>query len=362
MFKSDATAEEFQSAIDAVEVVLGEAKRELAAKQLRARRAAYEWLYRAIENGKEEDLAQALAEAIRAEVPSEDLEKGENKLAELRAMTDEQRREKELHEIMIHKKKNAFLFVKRDDHTSLKELIDNLEHELRWQDWKDHMQRSLWRFAKEAKSENVQSYLAPLLGMAAPVAYKREAVKQPEPEFVSNEQAPSFSFSPELTPEVQPVTVTKASVEPSATVPEAAPTFRELTPAEEQQFRTKAFRAVVQNDSASLLQVLAEVAKEQWSVWRNKADRDLLTLSEERGSSEAYAVLAKALGLVSEAKRDTFEEREAVWIFEPGEVMPRRATVLEDTSTEVDDIYIEFWDGDEPAMRIQRCLVHKSWG
>ena len=39
-----------------------------------------------------------------------------------------------------------------------------------------------------------------------------------------------------------------------------------------------------------------------------KADKNLLDLSQERKSSRAYALLAKALGMVTEQKRATFEE------------------------------------------------------
>merc|ERR1719343_1339021 len=130
-------------------------------------------------------------------------------------MTDLQRREKELHEISTQKRKHAFLFVKRDDDISLKELIDSLEHELRWQDWKDHNGRSLWRFAKEVNSDRVQYFLAPLLGMASPAAPQLDSVPQAEPEFVPNSQEPGLSFSPELTPEVQPVTVITDNVSSS---------------------------------------------------------------------------------------------------------------------------------------------------
>jgi len=102
------------------------------------------------------------------------------------------------------------------------------------------------------------------------------------------------------------------------------------------------------------------VPEDIWRLWTNKAGKDLLTLSQERGSSSAETLLSKALGMVQEMKREAFEEREAVWIFEPGEVQPKRATVLEETPEEADEILVEFWDGDDPPCHIHRCNVRKS--
>merc|ERR1712110_1140451 len=104
----------------------------------------------------------------------------------------------------------------------------------------------------------------------------------------------------------------------------------------------------VKDDPVELLSVLEKVPLEIWSNWTNKAGKDMLTLSQERGSSFAYSAVAKALGLVQEMKRDTFEEREAVWIFKQGDVQPLRATVMEDTPEEAEQILVEYWDGDAP--------------
>jgi len=56
------------------------------------------------------------------------------------------------------------------------------------------------------------------------------------------------------------------------------------------------------------------------------------------------------------------EEREAVWVFLPGEVQPHRATVLEDTPEEAEVVLLEYWDGDTPPERVERCLVRRMWG
>jgi len=132
-----------------------------------------------------------------------------------------------------------------------------------------------------------------------------------------------------------------------------------MDPAEEATLKAKALRAVVQDDCAALSEVLDCVALGIWSRWQNKAGKDLITLSEERGSSSAYSELAKALGLVKEVKREAFEERDTIWVFVAGNVQPKRATVLEDTPEEVDEILVEYWDGDDPPERVDRCRVRK---
>ncbi|CAK0817910.1 unnamed protein product, partial [Prorocentrum cordatum] len=93
--------------------------------------------------------------------------------------------------------------------------------------------------------------------------------------------------------------------------------------------------------------------------WENKAGKDLLTLAQERGSTCVYAMLARALGMVHEVKREAYAEREAVWVFAQGEVQPRRATVVEDTPEEADDVLIEYWDGDAPPEPVERCMVQR---
>merc|ERR1719355_203731 len=96
------------------------------------------------------------------------------------------------------------------------------------------------------------------------------------------------------------------------------------------ELRSRAFRATVQNDANALGEVLESVPMELWSKWQNKAGRDLLTLAEERGSSAAYCILARGLGLIQERKQEAFKEHEAVWVLESGQIQPRRATILED--------------------------------
>jgi len=134
-----------------------------------------------------------------------------------------------------------------------------------------------------------------------------------------------------------------------------------VSPEEEEKFKARALRAVVKDDCAALSEVLESVPVAQWSKWQNKAGKDLLTLAQDRGSACAETALAKALGMVDEAPKEAFEERQAVWVFLPGEVQPRRATVLEDTPEEDDEVLVEFWDGDDPPERMEKCLVRKMF-
>ncbi|CAK9048989.1 unnamed protein product, partial [Durusdinium trenchii] len=132
----------------------------------------------------------------------------------------------------------------------------------------------------------------------------------------------------------------------------------DISDEEAEKLKAQALRAVVQDDCPSLAKVLKEVRRSVWSRWQNRAGKDLLTLSQERGSSMVYSMLAKSLGMVKEVKRESYEERQTVWVFANGDIQPRRATVLEDTPEESDDVLLEFWDGDDPPERVERCLVH----
>jgi len=357
-----ATTEQIRQAIAAAEALLGEARREFASKQLRERRSCFERLHHAIDGEDEEQLVEAIALARRAEVDAEDIVKAEAKLALLQSLSEDQRREKALHELCQQRKKEAFLLVKKDDAEALGELLRGLDESVRWQDWRDYMGRNLWRFATEMRSVRAQACLAPLLGMRAPQDKRQQ--EQSELKAQEAEKAEERPAEPaEPTAAVDPAPMQPPSpaeeAEPAAEAGAQAPA--PLTEAEEAAIKVKAFRAVVQDDTAVLLEILQRLTIEVWSKWQNKAGKDLLTLSQERGSSGAYSVLAKALGLVQEQRREAFDEREAVWIFTQGEVQPRRATVLEDTPAEADDVLVEYWDGDDPPSRVDRCLVRKMW-
>ncbi|CAK0817260.1 unnamed protein product, partial [Prorocentrum cordatum] len=102
-----ATPEQLLMAIGASEALLEEARRELASKQLRARRAAFERLHAAVEDSDEAGLGAAIEEARRTGVEAEDVGRAVAKLEELSSRTDEQRAEKAAHELMQERKKQA---------------------------------------------------------------------------------------------------------------------------------------------------------------------------------------------------------------------------------------------------------------
>lgn len=91
-----------------------------------------------------------------------------------------------------------------------------------------------------------------------------------------------------------------------------------------------------------------------------EAGKDLISLSQERGASLAYSALARALGVLVERKHSSLEHGAAVWIHEPGEMQPRRATVARAARADAREVLVEFWDGDAPEMWVQRALVSKA--
>lgn len=417
MTRQNASPEELQDAIAGCEALLGEARRELAAKQLRRRRAAFEMLHRALDGGagEEETLEQAVAEARYAGVEAEDIEKGEAKLAALRSLSEEERAHLALKKIGARKKELAFMYVKRDEDEALRLLLEQLEDGLRWLDWRDHSGRSLTRFAQEVRSLASQRLLAAL---SAPVTIASPAAIVSSPVALPATSPPRPSGAPPAVPQLcsplrspfgtdvgqkvedlpeelaaafedGKVGVASPGTEETSTEfgePDSGPSPPESAPrtplshspctsilgeaAESEaplcdddlaELRSKAFRATVQDDAELLASILEEVPMEVWTKWRNRADRGLLNLAEERGTSLAYGVLARALGIVREQVREAFSEQEAVWVLEKGEVQPRRATVMETApSSSEAGVLLEFWDGDEPPMRVERCLVMKG--
>lgn len=403
MTSHGSSVEQLRQAIGGVEALLDEARRELASKQLRERRAAFEQLHIAMEKADEAMLVGAVAAARQAEVDKEDLEKAEAKLHELQSLTAEERAARAMRELELKRKKEAFLLVKKDDAGSLVELLDGLAEGVRWQDWRDYAGRTMWRCAKELRAARAQKVLAERLGLNAPEEEVRKpAPPRPVPEKLPSPRAPAPAPVPEARassprpqqPTQSPRQEEKLQAPKAARFPEGggqAPASKEapnlgavvskvaaqrdpedgslipredslsLEPEEEEKLKAKALRAVVQDDFSTLGEVLELAPVDKWSRWENRAGKDLLTLSQERGSSCAYSVLAKALGMMREMKREAFEERETVWVFLHGEVQPRRATVLEDTPEEADDILVEYWDGDAPPEHVERCMVRRMW-
>eukprot|EP00929_Paragymnodinium_shiwhaense_P032326 TRINITY_DN17937_c0_g1_i3.p1 TRINITY_DN17937_c0_g1~~TRINITY_DN17937_c0_g1_i3.p1 ORF type:complete len:786 (+),score=217.90 TRINITY_DN17937_c0_g1_i3:158-2515(+) len=371
MTKRGATSEELEQAILGVEALLDEAKREFNAQRLRERRAACEELHKAVQKMDEELLVHALGVAVRVGVENDDIEKGEAILKAIREMSGEEKRRKALNEIGRKKKEQAFLVIKRDDDQGLRDLLEGLEDGLRWQDWCDHGGRSLWKSSQFFNARQCQHVLAPLLGLKPPApAIAEKAPSEAQPESVTSTAAGEWTTGNDSASETDlsgasPVEASSAVERDSVAAPLPRAVGRsdlpKLTPEQEAKLRPMMFKAVVQDDAQTLSEAIEQVSVEEWSVWKNKADKDLLELADERGSSEAYSVLARALGIVVDAKKDTFEEQECVWVFSEESMQPVRATILEDADETVDDILVEMWDDDAPPMRITRSLIHKSY-
>lgn len=405
----NSTSGQLREAIASVKAMLDEASRELERMELRERRAAYQGLDEAMSKGEEKLLKDAIAVASRCGVDPDDIRAAEEKLKALLALTDEQKASKQLKELESMQKKEAFLHVKKNDGTALQELLDGLDPQIKWKDWRDHNSRTLWRFAHELKNQKVQAVLAPLIQtsksgkepgsspawspFASPGA-SRAGSKDASPE------AGSPSDSPRASPAVSPRQDGEGSLhsitrlhrgersaprklelgsKAGAAWPPSSPRDdqrepespnsvgggpsttaspkAELTP--EQKLKARALRAVVADDGAALIEVIESVDIELVKTWQNKAGTDLLTLSEERGSAHAYSVLARKLGILHEMKREEFKEQDTVWVFVKGDVQAQRATVLEDTPEEADTIRLQMWDGDREEEYVERCQVRR---
>uniref|UniRef100_A0A7S1AGM8 Uncharacterized protein n=1 Tax=Noctiluca scintillans TaxID=2966 RepID=A0A7S1AGM8_NOCSC len=371
------TADQLKESILAVEALVQEARREMQSKRLRERRAIYEKLFAAVDRSDEDELARLIPEARRVEIEEQDVDKAEAKLLELRSFTTEQRLAKEMAKLKARLKEQAFVLVKRDNVLQLRDLLESADAALRWQEWKDYAGRTLWRCAIELRARAVQEYLAPILGLALP----SEARKQG---FASTTKPRPEAEEPSLTQHVdsvQPLSeVCQTEPESGVAALGEVPVSTDATPAvnssappaqssqvgnppagllDEAELKPRAFRAVAQDNVEALETVLRGVSPDVWSFWQNKAGKDLLSLSEERGSGNAYRYLAKENGLLKELAQESYEEGEAVWIFLPGEVQPRRASVMEDTPEDAALILVEFWDDDDPPSHVERCLVRK---
>lgn len=349
------TREDLAVAVASVEALLQEAKRELAAKQLRERRAAIQELHEAVERADEDPLAQAITRARLAEVHTEDVEKAVAKLRELQSMTDEQRAAKASRVLEVERKRRAFAMVKRDDAQALSEFLASLEESSAWQGWKDYAGRTLWKCSIELRATRVQQALRPWLGMphegstTVASAAVSEVVEAPPIRTATEERMHTEKplLVATLSPKVKTVQIqgVEAPSRPGK--------------ADDAELKTRAFRAVTSDNATVLQEVLDTVPMNVWSDWRNKAGTDLLTLAQERGATQVYSALATALGVITELPREVFEDRETVWVFFPGDVQPRRATVMEDTPEEANEVLVEFWDGDAPPMHADRCSVRK---
>ncbi|OLP91141.1 hypothetical protein AK812_SmicGene27181 [Symbiodinium microadriaticum] len=330
------------------------------------------------------------------------------KLVELQSRTDDDRKAQAAQVLLSGQKKDAFHYVKKDNVDAVKTILESLDDTVRWQDWRDYCGRTLQSYAREMKSDQVSEFLTSMASTSDASPASRSALHSEksrasaasassQPSSValdeddeaeaeagvdgeetshlvaltnSNNLDPQEDYSEDYFPSswveekvsTRPAEVTRQVSEETEDGEEVEEPEISLSQEEVDALKKEAFRNVVQNKMQELDDVLAQLPVRVWSCWENKAGKDLITLSQERGSSGAYCILAKRLGIVQELKKDSFEEREDVWVFLPGEVQPLRATVLEDTPEEQDDVLIQYWDGDEPEKRIEKCLVRKIWG
>ena len=238
------------------------------------KRAAFEALFNAIDSSDVDRLTAALVEGRRVELDEDDLDKAQVKLEELHSLTDEQRAAKSKRELKSKLKEQAFVLVKRNEAGQLEELLEGVDASLNWPDWKDHSGKTLWAVAQERRAEDVKSVIASLLGMPMPTPETRVDDSRS-----ARERAVIAEYS-------SPAIVPEATSEQIA--PKKAPTISED---EMERLKTSAFRAVAQDKPDALKSMLEQVPSDLWSEWRNKAGKDLLSLAQERGSSEAYSCL-----------------------------------------------------------------------
>mmetsp|Transcript_78027 Transcript_78027/g.150749 ORF Transcript_78027/g.150749 Transcript_78027/m.150749 type:complete len:787 (-) Transcript_78027:147-2507(-) len=409
----NSTTEELRQALAAVDSLMSEARRELAVRELRERRAGYEQLHQATEGRDASTLEEAIAVSRRVGVDAEEIEKAEGKLEVLKSISDEERAAQEAQREHIERKRRSFQLVKQGKALALRELLgcDGSKDagSKSWVQWKDHSGRTLLSYAKELRVATVQECLERMMSndneMAEPVEPSMppqniiplEEISEELPTMVvtCKSQRPSLATedlpegcspqhvnqvtTPALAPWSPKSSSTKAVAKSDSEWPETCAKLRDsllevknppvpeeseaasdLSAKDQESLRLQAFKAVVKDDTVTLADVLAQVPRKIWSSWQNKATKDLLTLAQERRSPASYSMMAKELGILQERKRESFEERETVWVFLPGEVQARHATVLQDTSAEATEVLVQFWDSDGPPSKVDHALVMKT--
>jgi len=392
MARPGASVDELRHAIKGVEALVNEAQRELERAEYRQKRAAYEKLYEVLGKADEEQLEAALAEARRVGLNKEDVEKGEAKLQELRSMTDGERYAMESEKLKAALKPQLFLFVKKNDYATLEEEISKLSPDIAWEDWRDHNGRTLIKYADELRLFSVQEVLASLLAEKKPGAITTDAPKviSPCPDEASTDDSCSPVFhwtSPSKpggtaeTPEtrtpssggqVSPnVPSTPPSTSPKRSMPERTVSTTSYTPrspstpsgphAEEKK---AAFKAASTGDEKALVAALENVPTDVWTQWQNQGGQELMEMSKNRDEylgTSIHKLLLNMLGLIVERKYEPLDEGQAVWVFFAGDVVPRQATVREDTLADADKVLVQYWDGkdDETAEYVDRCCVNR---
>mmetsp|Transcript_35639 Transcript_35639/g.65310 ORF Transcript_35639/g.65310 Transcript_35639/m.65310 type:complete len:728 (+) Transcript_35639:58-2241(+) len=397
-----------REAIRGVEALLNEARRELGRKEMREQRAAMEQLYTAMGKDEVPVLETALKEARAAGVDDADLTRGEDRLRQLQSQTDEEKQAIAMQRRQRRLKEEAFMHVKGDNVVALQELLSSSDMaDVAWESWRNQAGWSLQTAARQLGAKEVEAYFDSKVaaqsgldwsaevgigGAASTAAVSSSAAREVLQATdlsaycgdlaLEADDARSTSADDSSTGEsaatLSAVFATEASTTAANSpcdspahvkqgsspgcceaVPVAAKLESRVAQVVTSEAKSRALRAVVQDDVVSLRDVLSTVQQAEWSTWQNKAGKDLITLAQERGSTGAYAELAKQLGLLQEMQMEDFHESEAVWVFLPGDVQPRRATVLQSTVPAAEDVHIEYWDGEEPPTTVQRCLIRK---
>jgi len=414
--------EELRQAIGSVEALLAEAKRELAARELRERRAAYERLHNALGSSNASELEEAITVSSGLDIDGTDIDLAKSKLEHLRSLSAAEVAAQEARKQLMETKLRAYQLVKQGQAAALKEFLRDASVAGAWPHWRDHSGRSLLVYARQVRAKTVQDCLEHLLVVAesqAQITPRSSPRSSPATPRFSPPQSPCWSgqrfipyhvqaeagTSPErqvTTPEppsgpkcpaqvTSPETPSGPKNNPRVTTPDVAPWWTDEihssavsvcagtdaspcsiaskdTPQaslgeadSETALRLQAFRAVVKDDTKELNNILNNLSQDVWSSWQNKGGKNLLTLAQERQATGSYALIGRALGLLQERKREAFEERETVWVLCPGEVQARHGTVIEDAPADGDtELLLEFWDFPGPPQKVDRANVLKA--
>merc|ERR1711908_248191 len=95
-----------------------------------------------------------------------------------------------------------------------------------------------------------------------------------------------------------------------------------------QEQKTEAFKLLMKDDVEGLEKFLEPYGPENWEQWKNKGGKSLLDMAEERSKENCHSFLLKALDRVSSLAAEDIDEGDAVWVFEPGELQPHKATCV----------------------------------
>jgi len=327
-------------------------------------------------------------------------------LEQLRSLSVEDRAAEEARINLLERKRRAFQLVKQCKDLALRQLLcktvsvgcrdgsQTSSQQWDWNQWKDHAGRTLLAYAKELRHAPVEDCLQRFAKEQEEPSRDPERSPEPSQDSISpckrrldlaaahTLDATGISFgaaTSNVAPLPEEPTTPSKPPRPSWPLPKGTMNEKFKTEVADALLSAEtkaaictscddasaalqfpAFRAVVRDDTEKLGEILQKVPQHVWSSWHNKAGKDLLTLAQERGSSGSQSMVAKALGLVQERKRESFEERETVWVLFPGEVQARHATVLEDVPETAADVLLELWDCDDPPARVNRGIVLKT--